>query len=173
MFNQLKFAFSVSVLSALLIITPASEASLINYNFDGTVDSGLLTGEIYNGSFAFDNATLINTGSESIILSSLTFNFLTSNYTLNADLTPSADFLDGLFLGISYSASGLDPSFAFVSASGSGLPGDVPYFSYQTVSGDSGFGSLNITAVPLPAAIWLFASSLGLTSLFSRKKIKK
>jgi len=153
-----------------LMIAPTAEAALVNYNFSGAIDSGLLAGETYNGSFTYDNATLTNSGSEFIDLSSLTFNFLSSAYNLsNADFTPTADFLDGSFLGLSYVVSGIDPSFALVSALGSGLPEDVAYFSYQTVAGDSGFGSLNVAAVPVPAASWLFGSGLALLSLARRK----
>lgn len=172
MFKVLKIVSTISLFGAL-IIAPTSEASLINYNFNGTIDSGLLIGESYSGSFSFDDVSLTNIESESIDLSAFSFNFLSSIYALaNADLTPTADFLDGQLLGISYSASGFDPSFNLVSATGSGLPDDVPYFSYQTVTGDSGFGSLNLTAVPLPAAVWLFATSLGFISFSRRKKIK-
>jgi len=169
MFKCLKIAATVCLCSALMI-APTAEAALVNYNFSGAIDSGLLAGETYNGSFTYDNATLTNSGSEFIDLSSLTFNFLSSAYNLsNADFTPTADFLDGSFLGLSYVVSGIDPSFALVSALGSGLPEDVAYFSYQTVAGDSGFGSLNVAAVPVPAASWLFGSGLALLSLARRK----
>jgi len=168
MFKCLKIAATVCLCGALMI-APA-EAALVNYNFSGAIDSGLLAGETYNGSFTYDNATLTNSGSEFVDLSSLTFNFLSSAYNLsNADFTPTADFFDGSFLGLSYVVSGIDPSFALVSSLGSGLPEDVAYFSYQTVAGDSGFGSLNVAAVPVPAAVWLFGSGLALLSLARRK----
>jgi len=167
----LKIATTVSLCGALMGITSTSEAALVSYNFNGAIDSGLLTGETYDGNFAYDNATLTNSGSELIDLSSLSFNFLSSSYNLsNADITSTADFLNGTLLGVSYSVSSFDPSFALVSASGSGLPDDIAYFSYQTVSGDSGFGSLNVTAVPVPAAVWLFSSGLGLLTLAHRRK---
>jgi len=169
MFKFLKIAATVCLCGALMI-APAAEAALVNYNFSGAIDSGVLAGETYSGSFAYDNATLTNSGAEFVDLSSLTFNFLSSAYNLsNADFTPTADFLDGSFLGVSYLVSSIDPSFALVSALGSGLPEDVVYFSYQTVAGDSGFGSLNVAAVPVPAASWLFGSGLALLSLVRRK----
>lgn len=170
MFKFLKTAATVSLCGALMIITPTSEAALVNYNFSGAIDSGLLAGETYKGSFAYDNVTLTNSGSEFIDLSSLTFNFLSTSYNLaNADFTPTADFFDGSFLGVSYLVSSIDPSFALVASFRSGLPEDVAYFSYQTVAGDSGFGSLNVAAVPVPAASWLFGSGLALLSLARRK----
>ncbi|ESS71425.1 hypothetical protein MGMO_104c00040 [Methyloglobulus morosus KoM1] len=174
MHTKLKFVSCISVFSALLIMAPASKASIINYNFNGLVESGALAGESYSGSFAFDDASLTNLGLESINLSAFSFNFLTASYNLtDADFQSTVDFFDGLFLGVSYSASGFDPSFALVSAAGLALPDDVPYFSYQTVSGNSGFGSLSFstaTAVPLPSAVWLFGSALGALVAKRRRK---
>ena len=175
MFNKLKFASSFGLFCTLLVMAPVSEAALINYNFNGAIDSGALLGEIYSGSFSFDNAVLSNTGSESVILSSFAINFHATTYHLaDANFPSTADFLNGLFLGVSYSASGFEPSFALVSAAGLGLPDDLPYFSYDTVSGDSGFGSLNFTnvsSVPLPGAVWLFGSGLAALMASCRRKI--
>lgn len=107
------------------------------------MDSGFLLGESYSGSFSYDDTGLAGSGSESVGLVSFAFNFLSSAFTLGyAEVTPSVDFLDGLLLGLSYSVSSNDPFFALIAASGLGLPGDTAYFSYSTVSGESGFGSL-------------------------------
>lgn len=175
MFNKLKFASSFGLFCTLLVMTPISEAALINYNFNGTIDSGAFLGEIYDGSFSFENAGLTNTGSESVALSSFAINFHAATYQLaDADFPSTADFLDGLFLGVSYSRNGFEPSFALVSAAGLGLPDDLPYFSYNRVPGDSGLGSLNFTnvsSVPLPGAVWLFGSGLAALMTSRRRKI--
>jgi hypothetical protein len=171
MFNVFKIA---SFFGALMIVMPPSEAAIINHDFNVTIDSGLLTGEVYNGSFAYDDATLTNLGLESIGLSSITFSFSSAYYDLSdAGFGATADFLDGLFLGINYSVNGSNaPFFYFVPALGTFLPYDVPYFAYQTVPGGSGFGSFNLTSVPLPGALWLFGSSMvGLLSVTRRRKI--
>jgi hypothetical protein len=176
MFKFLKITATVSLCSALMMIAPASEAALVNYTFNGVADSGSLIGETYNGSFAYDNLTLTNSGAESINLSSLTFNFYSSVFNLsNADVLTSstADFFDGVFLGLSYTVNAFDPSFSFISGNS-----DISeaYFGYTTLSGDSGFGSLSyvadVSAVPVPGAFWLFGSGLGLLS-FTRRKNQK
>lgn len=173
MFKFFKIASAASLCGALMVITPTAEAALVNYTFSGVVDSGSLIGANYNGNFAYDNATLTNSGSEAIDLSSLSVNFLSSAYNIaNADFTSTADFLDGVFLGINYSASILNPSFTLGSGLATGSPTDA-YFSYQTVDGDSGFGSLifaKVTSVPLPAAVWLFGSALAGFGAFARRK---
>lgn len=168
MFNFSKRIAATCLCGALMMVTNA-EAALVNYDFNGVVDSGSLLGEVYTGHFAYDNASpgLTNSGYESVDLSALTFNFLSAAFDLaDADTTATADFLDGVFLGLSYSVSSFDPSFALVSSPGLG---DQPYFAYQPISGEAGFGSFNLASVPLPGAVWLFGSVLGLFTVIRRK----
>ncbi len=170
MFKFLKMASTVSLCSALMMIAPSSEAALVNYNFNGVIDSGSLINETYTGSFAYDNAALSNSGAESIDLSSLSFNFLATVFTLaDADaLTNStADFLNGDFLGVSYAVNSFEPTFSLTSASV-----DAAYFSYTPTSADSGFGSLTYTvsSVPVPAAVWMFGSALAGFGAINRRK---
>jgi hypothetical protein len=176
--------FSVATLCAVMLFnTTASKAAVTSYNFDGFIDSGLYLGETFTGSFAFDNATLTNSGSQSIGLTSFIFNFLSSSFTLvdaNPEVAPTANFLNGSFLGISFTSliANIDPTFSFVSAYGTGLPEDKAYLAYQTDSGESGNGSINnpqiaaplTKTVPLPAgALLLLASGLGFISCKSRR----
>lgn len=178
MFKFLKAASTVSLCGALMMVAPVSEAALVGYTFSGVTDAGSSIDAAYNGSFAYENATLTNTGSESINLSSLAFHFLSSAFTLaNADVlaASTADFLDGVFLGVSYTVNSFEPTFSLILASGYG---DVGYFSYAATLGDSGYGSLNYVAdasvspVPVPAAVWLFTSSAlaGLGASTRRKR---
>ena len=171
MFKFLKMASTVSLCGALMMTASSSEAALVNYNFNGIVDSGSLfeSNYNYNGSFNYDNATLTNTGAESIDLSSLSFNFLSNTFNLaSANSTSTADFLDGVFLGVSYSVNSFDPTFLLVSGSEST---DTAYFSYSPASGEAGFGSLTYTtSVPVPAAVWLFGSALAGFGAINRRK---
>ena len=175
MFKFLKIASTVSLCGALMMIAPVSEASIVNYTFSGVTDfePGLFSGVAYTGSFAYDDATLTNIVSE-LSLSSFTLNFMSTVFTLaNQEFTSTADFQNGVFLGVNYTVNNFEPKFSFISASGSGLPEDVAYFSYAPTSGESGFGSLNyvaVSAVPVPAAIWLFTSVLAGFGAITRRK---
>ena len=174
MFKFLKISTHVCLWIALMIVSPITKASLITTTFNGVIDSGSLTDVNYNGNFVYDNSSLINTGIEFVNLSSLSFNFLSTAFTLaDADefTTSTADFLDGMFLGVSYSTSNFDPTFALISGSGNG---DTAYFSYTPISGEAGFGSLSFTVatvVPIPASVWLFVSALIGFGTLKRRKI--
>lgn len=181
--KMMKMVFLASLLAVVMMNARVTKAAIVNYDFSGTIDSGLLLGETYNGSFSYDNALLIGLGAQSLNLTSFIFNFLSSSYGLaSATVTPTADFLNGAFLGISFTSltTDIDPTFSFVASSGTGLPDDKPYLAYQTVSGDSGFGTLQntnltpATQVPLPE--WLFgwlAGGLGLLSVVFSGKFQK
>ena len=166
---------AVSICGALMMMAPVSEASPVSYTFSGLTDVSSSIDAAYDGSFAYNDATLSKTGKESINLSSLSFNFLSTAFTLaNQEFASTADFLDGVFLGLSYTVNSTEPKFSFISASGNG---DTAYFSYAPTSGDSGFGSLTyvadvaVSAVPVPAAVWLFTSVLaGFGAITHRKR---
>ena len=158
MLKRVITAVSASVF-VLLMMSSMAQAAMVRYNIDGVLDSGALLGETYNGFLRFDTASLTYTGAESVNLADFSLNFLANTFDIGAaDFAPTAEFLDGRFLGVSYSVSAFDPQFALVAASGLGGAADRPYFVYTTVSGDSGFGSLVL--VPEPASMVLFALGL-------------
>ena len=161
MFKLLKIISSATLCGILLLAAPTTEAATVRYTFSGIVDSGSLAGETFSGELQFDNSGLTHTGTESVPLSFFSLNFLATAFDLtNADNTPTAEFLNGGFLGFSYSVSAFDPLFAFIPSS-FGLALDQPYFSYNPVSGGAGFGSLNL--IPEPMSLALF--SLGLAGM--------
>jgi hypothetical protein len=174
MYPVLKTACAIALCSASLAFAGSTQAAMVNYSFSGTIDSGQLSGEVYSGNFTYDDFGLGNTGTESTVLSSLSLSFLGGNYDLlDAAATPSADFLDGLLLGVTYTVNGMDPVFALVSGSGTGLPDDVAYFAYDSISGDSGFGSLafiNQSTVDEPLPLALMAIGLVGFGLMRRGK---
>ncbi|WP_019866779.1 PEP-CTERM domain protein [Methylovulum miyakonense] len=174
MFKPFKTVYTASVFTALMLLMPSSQAADFNYTFGGTVDSGLLLNETFSGSFSYSDLLLTHSGDESINLSTLSFNFLSTPFGLgDADITASADFLDGVFLGVNFSVGGFDPAFALVSGYGIGLL-EAAYFSYDTLSGDSGLGSISYqqsNSVDEPVSIALFG--MGLAGLgLSRRRAK-
>jgi hypothetical protein len=171
MFKLTKTVKSAMVCGLLFFITSSAQAALTGYSYTGTLDSGLFVGEAFNGQFTFDDAGLASSGFQSLSLSSFALNFHNSSFNAgNADFTPTVDFQDGTFLGLSYTNSLFDPSFSLVSGFASSLDA---YFAYTPINGSSGSGSLNftsLTAVPLPAAVWLFGSVLAGFGAINRRK---
>ncbi len=176
MFKHVKRFCLLGLAGLLFNIAAPVQAALVSYHFSGMIESGLLLGETYSGQVSFDVSGLTNTGAESVGLTSLTLNFLSTVYSLS-DGVPltTADFLDGNFLGVDYVViADTDLMFRFISALGTGLPDDQPYFAYDTVSGDSGTGSLVYLAyVDEPLGLVLFSIGLaGLTLFRNRPKPK-
>ncbi|GAB6139718.1 hypothetical protein JCM14076_04470 [Methylosoma difficile] len=178
MLNALHKLYTALLLGGVLILlAPGAQAARVDYTFSGALDSGELNGTSYTGSFSYFDGNLNNSGLESRQLSAFSFSFLANTYDLNAaDFKPSAEFLDGLFLGINFTSSFTDPALAFISSAGTGLPDDVAYLAYAPAFGDAGFGSFTIdsvntvNAVPVPAALWLFAPALSGLLLSARRK---
>ncbi|HEY9800650.1 MAG TPA: PEP-CTERM sorting domain-containing protein [Leptolyngbyaceae cyanobacterium] len=144
-----------------------SQAATINYTIEVSIDSGSLSGNNYFGSFSYDNSSLTGSGEEFIDVSDVSFNFDGTNYTVANN--PQVAFLDGKFLGLSYSP---EPSLSFI-------PGffDVSeaYFAYDFGSFSSGFGdvtyTLQNTSVPEPTTVisLVAVGAWGVTSRLKRK----
>ena len=156
---------------ALLFGASSVQASVVTYLLSGTTDSGDLTGQSYTGQFSFDDASLSGFAFESVALSTLSFTFQSTSFGLgNAAWTPTADFQDGQFLGVSYTVSAFDPEFSLISGS---LDASDAYFAYTPSAGLTGYGSVTYTLaapVPVPGAIWLMVSALPAVGAFVRRR---
>lgn len=156
-----------TALAALLIgALPAAQAA--TYSFSGMMDSGSLIGESLTGSLSFDNLGLTGNGFELFNLSDLSISFAGQTYTLaNADVAPDVSYQDGVFLGLSYSASSLEPKLAFIAGS---FSADDAFVAY-TMNGLDGAGSISYTAaVPEPESYAMLLAGLGLMGLIARRR---
>ena len=149
--------------------TPSAGAATITQNILVTITSGTLTGNIYTGSFSYDDSPLTPppfTGN--IPVTALSFLFQGITYT-EADGAPVAFYDNGTFLGLDFSvASTPQPTF---------LPGinslSESIFAYDLGS-SSGGGPVTytqVTGTPEPTAV-LGLLSLGLLFVSSRVQRK-
>lgn len=172
----MKHILRSSALAVLLLAAlPAAQAAVQNYDFAGTLDSGVFNGQSFAGNFSFDdasNATLDFNGAAWFSVSTMNLSFLGNSYTAqNGDVAPEVAFYNGALLGLSYSFSAGDPQIALVAAT----PGDpAPAFlAYDTALGASGAGSISYTAaVPEPESYAMFLAGLGLMGLLARRRSK-
>lgn len=157
---------STALAALLLGALPAAQAA--TYSFSGMMDSGSLIGESLTGSLSFDNLGLTGNGFELFDLSSLSISFAGQTYTLaNADVAPDVSYQDGVFLGLSYSTSSLEPKLAFIAGS---FSADDAFVAY-TMNGLDGAGSISYTAaVPEPESYAMLLAGLGLMGLIARRR---
>lgn len=96
-------AIATTIALSLGTITPAQSATL-TYNLSGTTDSGPLVGETYSGFLSFDDANITGSGSEFLAVSAFNLNFLNPIFRNATPVsTPEVAFLNGNFLGLSFS----------------------------------------------------------------------
>lgn len=129
-------------------VSPA-QAAIVSYNLAGTIETGLLTGQTFSGTFSYDNSPLTGSGFEFLDVSQVNLNFLGSTFTaVNADSNPTVEFLDGILLGLNFSTSSFTPEFSLIPAFGA----IEATFSYIG-TGDSGSGPVQFALVPEPSTV--------------------
>lgn len=180
--NTLKqFALATSSLLLSLAIIDARPAEAVSFDFNGEIDSGVLAGETFQGSFSYDESLVTGTGDtflqEYIPVSNLEFDFLGSTFT-ETNGFPEVAFDSNNLTGLSFNvnnatAGNIQLDFSFV-------PGffDISesFFTYAPINGIGGTGSLTFTqqidvpqSVPEPTTILATGLALGLGSLLNRK----
>lgn len=166
----MKNLFKITTLAALLLSAVSAQAAVQNYTFSGMLDSGFYSGQIYSGSFSYDDAGLTGVADEWLAVSSLTMSILGNSYGLvDADAPAEVGYYDGAFLGLSYSVSSAEPEFSIIAGST-----DVSdsFIAYDTSLGLSGMGSITYVAAPVPEAdtYAFMALGIGLVGLLARRR---
>lgn len=159
-------AILTSSVFALSLCSFSLQAAVLSYQFDVSIDSGSLNGTVYSGDFVFDDLSLTGVGEEQVALNSFHFGFLGNSLTLADDTVASALFFNGALLGIGINVNRPEFSVSFV-------PGffdlSEAYFSYDQ-NNNSGFGSLTVSTVPVPAALPLLLTGLSALGFLGRRK---
>ena len=148
--------------AAAALLTTAAHA---DYQFAGSIDAGPQSGQAFAGSFDYDASGLTSLGFESLSLTAFSLDFLAMHFSLNAAAT--ADFQDGVFLGLSYATSGV--GFDLTMFSGSMDVTDA-FLSYNPLQGVESSGGYQVTQLPEPASLALTLGALGGAGWFSRRR---
>ena len=163
-----------ALVTLLCAAVPAAQAA--TYSFSGMMDSGSLIGESFTGNFSFDDLGLtgVNLEIRSLNSLSLSLSLLGTTYTLgNADAMPDVSFLNGSFLGLSYSVTtstlGLSVIPGFSDTSEAYVAYDM-LSGGNVVDGQSGYGSIVYLPVPEPESYAMLLAGLGLMGVVARRR---
>lgn len=143
---------TLAAVAALLLGTASAHAD--SFTFSGSISAGPELGQSFNGSYSFDLTGLLGSGFEQLSLSSFQLSFLSTSYTLNS--TATADYQDGVFLGLSYNFEDASKTLAMTSGS---LDASDAFLHYAPVNGIESSGSYTVAttpAVPEPSS-WLMS----------------
>jgi len=164
----------IAIIVLFSIVIPAQAAIQI-YNFNGVMDSGSYSGELFSGSFSFDDATVDTSGLDIANLLSFDMSFLSTNYSLvnttdYPTIMPDVSFLDGSFLGLSLSIDSITPQVGF-----SFVPGTVDasdaFIAYDTtLLGSSGGGNVIYAPIPEVETYAMLLAGLGVMGAVARRR---
>ena len=173
-----------ALITIALILSVNVNAALITADFTSTVLDGDFAGSVAVGSFTYEDSLITGSGYESInVFQGLTVNLIVFGQEFSEqddiDITnglPALEFNNGIAFNldfwISENPEWSDGYYAtdVTSINQSGI-NSIGEFSLNEVAEDSFEGNFTVSAVPVPAAVWLFSSGLiGLVGLAKRKK---
>lgn len=168
------------VTALLLAALPAAHAAIQTYDFNGSVESGVFTGYSYTGSLSFDDAIFsldeFDPGYAYAPLTTFSAGLVGEGQSVSlahAISTPEAYLLNGSFLGASFSAE--TGRFGFSLVPGTFHVSEA-FFAYDAPNyGNSGTGSLNYAAAPVPEpqTYAMLLAGLGLLGFAARRMTKQ
>lgn len=181
--NIRKLTLSSVFCMALLTVNHAN-AAMVQFSLDGEVTTaasgntfGLSVGNTVTATGTYDDS-VIGTGTVfvnfSLITNNMQINIGNTVYTDAMDTIsgPSLYFVGGVFDGLDYEA--IDGTYTSWGVLGGTDPAGniLEDFTGSGIGGNWIASSFTVTAVPVPAAVWLFTSGMLLLGGIARRKLK-